>query len=231
LRTPLTRLRHKAQTAIQSVDDLPTHGDCPGCQLAIEKFADCVEETDRISQILNTLVDIAEAEARIGKVERAATALDKVVRDSVDSYTEFAEASQVTVTSQVPAGILVSIDNTELFRVIANLIDNAIKYTPAGGSVTIDADVRGNVVDVRVTDTGVGIAPEDLPRVWERLFRSDRSRSQRGMGLGLSLVRAIVESCGGSVGAESQGGAGTTIRVTLPLASATPKLEPASAGA
>jgi signal transduction histidine kinase len=231
LRTPLTRLRHKDQTAIQSVDDLSTRNDCPGCQVAIEKFADCVEEADRISQILNTLVDIAEAEARIGKIEHAATALDKVVRDGVDSYTEFAEASRVTVISRVPAGVLVSIDDTALFRVIANLIDNAIKYTPGGGSVTINAEARGSVVEMRVTDTGVGIAPEDLPRVWDRLFRSDRSRSQRGMGLGLSLVRAIVESCGGRVAAECNPEAGTTIRVTLPAANATQDLEPAGASA
>jgi signal transduction histidine kinase len=190
-----------------------------------------VEEADRINQILNTLVDIAEAEARIGKIEGAATALEKVVHDGIDSYTEFAEASGVAVTSKIPSEIFVGIDNTSLFRVIANLIDNAIKYTPAGGNVMVTAKALGREVEVRVADTGVGIPPEDLPRIWDRLFRSDRSRSRRGLGLGLSLVRAIVESHGGSVGAESQPGMGTTIRVILPMAKGAANLEAIAAGA
>ena len=126
----------------------------------------------------------------------------------------------MAVAVNVPAELHATIDSATLFRVLANLIDNAIKYTPAGGRVYLEATQHGREVDLCVTDTGVGIAPEDLPRIWDRLFRGDRSRSQRGMGLGLSLVRAIVESRGGRVGAESKPGEGTTIRVTLPAAKA-----------
>ena len=227
--TPLTRLRHKAQTAIHALDELPARSDCAGCQLAVEKFGDCVEEADRISQLLNTLVDIAEAEAGIGKIEHSSTPLDEVAGDAANSYTELAEASRVAVSVEVPAGLHAMIDGATLFRVLANLIDNAIKYTPSGGIVRIQAIRRGAEIEISVSDTGIGIAPEDLPRIWDRLFRGDRSRSQRGMGLGLSLVRAIVESRGGKVSAESQPGTGTTIRVTLPAANApTPARKPAA---
>jgi signal transduction histidine kinase len=218
LRTPLTRLRHKAQSAI-AADESVVAPDCPGCRAAVEKFADCVEEADRVSAILNTLVDIAEAEARLVKSEIAPISVEKLVQAAVQSYADFAEASGVTVTSSVSPGLMVRMDATALFRVLANLLDNAIKYTPAGGKVCIEAESREGSAELRISDTGIGISSEDLPRIWERLFRSDRSRSQRGMGLGLSLVRAIVEAHGGTVAVESHSGAGTTARLHLPAAS------------
>ena len=98
----------------------------------------------------------------------------------------------------------------------ANLLDNAIKYTPPGGSVRLGAIRRGGTVSISVSDTGMGIPKDDLPRIWERLFRSDRSRSERGLGLGLSFVRAIVEAHGGTAAAASEAGQGTTVTVTLP---------------
>ena len=190
----------------------------------MEKLADCVEEADRVGAILNTLVDIAEAEARIVPEDITPVGLAKIVNDSVASYADFAQASNVRVTSTVPDGLLARMDATALFRVLANLLDNAIKYTPAGGKVQIDAERRGSIAEVRVRDTGVGIPAADLPRVWDRLFRSDRSRSQRGMGLGLSLVRAIVEAHGGKVAVESHPGAGTTVLLELPAAATSASL-------
>jgi len=103
-------------------------------------------------------------------------------------------------------------------QVLANLIDNAVKYTPAGGRVWIEARAEGPAVVVEVGDTGIGIAEAELPRVWERLYRGDASRSARGLGLGLSLVKAIVEAHGGRVTARSSPGQGSVFAVTLPAA-------------
>jgi signal transduction histidine kinase len=101
-------------------------------------------------------------------------------------------------------------------QVAANLIDNAIKYTPSGGRVTVDAAQEEGRAVLRVSDTGAGIPADELPRIWERLFRGDASRTERGLGLGLSLVKAIVEAHGGTVAVESEVGRGTTFTVALP---------------
>ena len=108
-------------------------------------------------------------------------------------------------------------DRTRLEQVAANLIDNAIKYTPAGGRVEIDLSVQATSAVLRVRDTGIGIPANELPRIWDRLFRGDQSRTERGLGLGLSLVKAIVEAHGGSVVVESEVGKGSVFTVSLPL--------------
>jgi signal transduction histidine kinase len=123
----------------------------------------------------------------------------------------------------IPGHMIIRADATALSRVFANLLDNAIKYTPAGGRIDIAARRAEESVVIDVVDTGVGIARDDLPKIWERLFRGDRSRSARGLGLGLSFVRAIVNAHGGTVSAESAGaGKGTTVTVTLPSPEADP---------
>jgi signal transduction histidine kinase len=218
LRTPLTRLRHTAQSILSGEEGALLNGKCAGCQLALDKLADCVEEADRVGAILNALVDIAEAEARLVTSEIKTASLDTLVREVIAAYADVARASQVEIASSVGGKLTIRMDTTALFRVLTNLLDNAIKYTPAGGRVLIRAEAVDQIAEVSVSDTGIGIAPEDLPRIWERLFRSDRSRSQRGMGLGLSLVQAIVGAHGGTVAAESKVGVGTTVRLRLPLA-------------
>jgi signal transduction histidine kinase len=107
-------------------------------------------------------------------------------------------------------------DRTRLEQVAANLIDNAVKYTPAGGHVDVMVGRENGQALLSVRDTGLGIDPDELPRIWDRLFRGDASRSERGLGLGLSLVRAIVEAHGGAVEVRSEPGNGSTFTVRLP---------------
>ena len=111
-------------------------------------------------------------------------------------------------------------DATRLRQAIANLVDNAVKYTPAGGRATVRAAVENGEAVLTVSDTGPGVPVAEQPRVWERLFRGDASRSQRGLGLGLSLVRVIVEAHGGSVGQHNGAEGGAVFEVRLPLATA-----------
>jgi signal transduction histidine kinase len=101
-------------------------------------------------------------------------------------------------------------------QAFANLLDNALKYTPEGGNVRLSCAVESGRVTVRMRDTGIGIPPNEQPRIWERLYRGDKSRSQRGLGLGLSLVKAIVEAHHGTVSVQSQPGGGTEFIVHIP---------------
>jgi signal transduction histidine kinase len=174
--------------------------------------------------MLNALMDISEAEGGTLPLKRERTTIGDIVSHAVELYRDVADAKEITLTAQVEPRAVASVDRTRLQQVVANLLDNAIKYTPPGGRVEIEGDLRpaaspagvGSVV-LRVRDSGVGIPPEELPRIWDRLFRGDESRSERGLGLGLSLVKAIVEAHGGQVAVESVPGRGALFTVTLPV--------------
>ena len=207
LRTPLTRLRGTAEIALQ------TPG-APGPER--EALADCVEESERVLRILNTLMDVAEAEAGMMTLHREATDLAVLVREVVELYSVVAEDRQVVVTVSGLSRCEASVDPNRMRQVLANLLDNALKYTAPGGAVTVTlAEESGSAV-VRFRDTGMGISAEEQPKIWTRLYRGDRSRSQRGLGLGLSLVRAIVEAHGGTVTLVSEVGRGSEFAVRLP---------------
>jgi signal transduction histidine kinase len=209
LRTPLTRLRGTAEMALASAPDIERYR---------EALAECVEEADRVLVMLNTLMDISEAESGAMQLTREAVALEEVVARAVDLYRDVAEAKGVTLTvSATDREAIVSGDRTRLEQVAANLLDNAVKYTPPGGRVEVAVGRDGSNAQLGVSDTGPGIPPSELPRIWDRLFRGDASRSERGLGLGLSLVKAIVEAHGGTVAVESRPGRGATFTVTLPL--------------
>jgi two-component system phosphate regulon sensor histidine kinase PhoR len=112
-------------------------------------------------------------------------------------------------------------DGERLERAVVSLIDNAVKFTPSGGSVSVSASFRDDAVMVEVSDTGVGIASEDLPHVFERFYKADRARG--GTGLGLAVVKHTVEAHGGSVGVESTPGKGSTFRFSIPVATTSSK--------
>ena len=209
LRTPMTRLRQKAQAALE-MD--------AGADTVRDALADCIEEAERVMTLLNTLMDIAEAEAGLAVHQFVPVRVAELVDSAVDCYAEVAEEKGVQVSSSVPPGTCIKGDPGALRRVFANLLDNAIKYTPARGTVRITAEPRGESVTVHFADTGCGIPAEDLPRIWDRLFRGDKSRSARGLGLGLSFVRAIVESHGGVATVTSELNRGTVASISLPAA-------------
>jgi signal transduction histidine kinase len=213
LRTPLARLRGRAEQALSRPPDLEQY------RAALEE---CVEETDRTLVMLDTLMDISEAESGTMALQRQPVDLHDVVERAVDLYRDVAEAKGVTLTIvQEPEGaapLVVDGDPPRLEQVAANLLDNAVKFTPRGGSVEVGVSRSDGTARVTVHDTGPGIPPHEVPRVFDRLFRGDLSRTERGLGLGLSLVRAIVEAHGGSVSVDSAPGQGATLTVSLPRA-------------
>jgi signal transduction histidine kinase len=208
LRTPMTRLRGVAERAMQSDDPVAQR----------EALATCLEESERILSMLDTLMDISEAETGTMRLDLGNTALDVLAREVVELYEGISEEKRIEVTAEIEPGLSVMADAKRLRQVLANLVDNAIKYTPSGGLVSMRARREGADVVIEVADTGIGIPPHDVPRIWERLYRGDQSRAERGLGLGLSLVRAIVLAHGGSVDVTSQPGRGSTFRLRLPAA-------------
>jgi signal transduction histidine kinase len=213
LRTPLTRLRGVAEMALAGSADDDRYRDA---------LADCVEESDRVLVMLNTLMDISEAESGAMQLLREPVVLEDVVRRAVELYHDVAEAKGIALATAaaneatpVGHGTVVFADRTRLEQVAANLIDNAIKYTPAGGHVAVEAASEGDEALLRVRDDGAGIPDDELPHIWERLFRGDKSRGERGLGLGLSLVKAVVEAHGGIVQVSSEVGRGSVFEVRL----------------
>jgi signal transduction histidine kinase len=167
--------------------------------------------------MLNTLMDISEAESGAMKLDREPVRLGDIVARAVDLYRDVAEAKGIVLTAHPPAEAAVAADRTRLEQVAANLIDNAVKYTPAGGRVDVEVLADGARAQLRVRDTGAGIRPDELPHIWDRLFRGDTSRTERGLGLGLSLVKAVIEAHGGTVEVESDPGRGSTFTISLPM--------------
>ena len=208
LRTPMTRLRGTAEMALQSgrtVDELR------------EALADCIEEVDRVRSLLDALMDLSEAETGAMRLRRDQVNVAELMAEAVELYSEVAEQKSIRIavnqSAEVPP---ITGDRTRLIQVFANLIDNAIKYSAPGSDITTSVAPSEGGVLVTVTDNGPGIEAEDLSRIWERLYRGDQSRSERGLGLGLSLVRAIVEAHGGRATVESAPGRGSRFLVWLP---------------
>jgi signal transduction histidine kinase len=208
LRTPLARLRGMAEVALQSN---------AGIEATREALADCVEESERVLNMLNTLMDITEAEAGMMRLQREPADLCQLAREVAELYEYVAEEKKIAVVLDLPpAPVNASVDRLRMRQVLANLLDNAIKYTTEGGRVTISLRDEPNQAVVIFRDSGIGIPAEEQDKIWARLYRGDKSRSQRGLGLGLSLVKAVVEAHGGETTVASEGNQGSEFTVRLP---------------
>jgi signal transduction histidine kinase len=207
LRTPLTRLRGTAELAMQDAGD-PVE--------ARAALADCVNESDRVLHLLETLLDISAAEAGALKLNRDRIDVRTLTERAVDLYREVAEEKKIMVTLEQPAPVELSTDAIRLGQAINNLLDNALKYTPSGGRVTIATRATPDSVSIIVTDNGPGVPVAERDAIFRRLYRGDASRSQRGLGLGLSMVKAIVEAHGGTVSVDDAPGGGARFIVRIP---------------
>jgi signal transduction histidine kinase len=177
------------------------------------------EQVVRLSRLTADLRKIADVES--GALDRRPVDVTALLEEAVDVAREQPGAAELEVSLDLPRAPWplprILGDEELLSLVVGNLLDNAVKYTPAGGRVEVRAREAGGEVLIEVADTGPGIGPEDLGHMWEELYRSPRARTVPGSGLGLALVRTVVERHGGTVGAESRVGRGTVVRIRLPV--------------
>jgi len=204
LRTPLT--------TIQGHIDLLKRGGMDDPQLREEVLATIEAETRRLNRLLSDLTLLAQADAGV-KLEMKPIELDSLLLD-VYRYACLA-SNKVEVTLAHEDRALVMGDPDRLKQLLINLVDNALKYTPPGGKVTLALYNEGEWVRVDVSDTGMGIPKEELPHIFERFYRGKKARSKRGTGLGLSIARWIAEAHGGHITVESEEGKGTTFSLWL----------------
>jgi two-component system OmpR family sensor kinase len=207
LRTPLAVLQGNLRALIDGVYPLD-----------VAEIATVYDQSRLVSRLVDDLGQLALAEAGHLPMNLADIQLSPVLQAVVDDWTAVAQEQSITLQPPVTANLPpVRADATRLTQVLNNLLANALRHTPPGGSVTISAVKWDQGVRLTVSDTGEGIAPEDLPRVFDRFYRGDkaRSRGSGGSGLGLAITKALVEAMGGTIAAESQVGVGSTFAVTL----------------
>jgi heavy metal sensor kinase len=207
LRSPITRIRGIAEMTITSARDNRDYELMAGS---------VVEECDRLLGIINTMLDISEAKAGLSKLNISQVDISKIVEEACELFRPIAEDKNTKIIKNLSENAFILADNQKLQRVVSNLLDNALKYTPAGGTITVIVEGDENQVMVSVNDNGIGISRDDLPFIFRRFYRCDRSRSQPGTGLGLSWARAIIQAHGGQIYATSTLNERSTFTVTLP---------------
>ena len=210
LRTPLTILRGELESLVQRR---------AGPEELRESVASALEEVDRLTRIVESLLALSRLEAGEARMERVRVDLSELAATTVEQMRLLAEDKQLSVQCEVNESVQVEGDRSRLKQVVVNLLDNAIKYTPEGGSVRVGVKTSEGSALIEVEDSGVGIPPDALPHIFERFYRVDKARSRQmgGSGLGLSIVKSICAAHGGTIEAGGTNGRGTCFRVALPL--------------
>jgi signal transduction histidine kinase len=180
-----------------------------------------LDQSDRLGRLVEQLLDLSKLESGEVPLQRDDVSIGPLVDRVVSELSVARGATDVAIVREVDDDLpVLEADGERLHQVLYNLVDNALRYTPPGGQVTIGARRAGDTVEISVADTGVGIEPEHLPRLFERFYRVDaaRSRDDGGTGIGLAIARSVVEAHGGHIRAASDPGHGSVFTVDLPVA-------------
>jgi signal transduction histidine kinase len=194
LRSPLARIRGIAEMNLlkeKTIDDYK------------DMAASTIEECDTLIGMINTMLDITEAEAGVNGVKTEEFELVTLIRDACELFRPITDEKKINLKTDLPESLTFKTDRKKMQRIVMNLLENAIKYTPADGTIAIFAAAQNGEIRIEFEDTGMGISESDLPHIFERFYRCDRSRSEGGVGLGLSLVKAYAESINGTIRVES----------------------------
>ncbi|MBC7430264.1 MAG: HAMP domain-containing histidine kinase [Bacteriovorax sp.] len=207
LRTPIARARLAAELALKS-------GSPEKLKIAAEES---VENLDNILKMVQTIMTMSGLNTKTYSLNKEKFPANKIIEEIVELYIFVAEEKHITIISNCSTGTIVFADRLMVRQALANLLDNAIKYSPHNTQVTVECYTEGPEVCFIIKDQGQGISADDMPRIWERLYRGDKSRHEKGFGLGLSLVKIFIESNDGQVTVESTEGKGSIFKVKFPL--------------
>jgi two-component system phosphate regulon sensor histidine kinase PhoR len=209
LRTPLAGIRAAAETLQEGA--LDDH------DAAHEFLGHIQRETDRMTQLVEELLELSRIESGAAPMHFAQIDASALITDTVRRFARQAERAGLRLEARTPAGPLPIIGDAErLERALGNLVANALKFTPAGGAVTLSAEATNHEIAISVSDTGIGIEPDQQSRVFERFYKADRGRGGAGIGLGLAIVKHIILAHEGTVAVESRAGRGSTFTMRLP---------------
>jgi two-component system phosphate regulon sensor histidine kinase PhoR len=214
LKTPVAAVRALAETLLTALPDDPEAG---------HRFAERIgREAERLDVLVRDLLDLSRVER--GTLDAEPVDLVGLVKEVVGGYLDLAEERRIKLGTELQPGVAMRGDRAQLLLLLSNLVDNALRYTPARGSVCIRLHAAESRAVIQVDDTGEGIPAAELPRVFERFYRVDKARARQtgGTGLGLAIVRHVAEAHGGTVRVESELARGTTFTVTLPVAGGPP---------
>ena len=213
---PLAALRGEMESVVEQARTLPELSDRAGSVL---------EEVDRLAKIVDALFAISRLDAGESQQEWERFDLAPLAASTTEQMSLLAEDKKIAVACNAEGKVSVDGDRARIKQVVVNLLDNAIKYTPPGGTINLNVRARGGKAVLEVVDTGMGIPASALPHIFERFYRVDqaRSRDAGGAGLGLAIVKSICAAHGGKVEVESVEGKGSRFRVELPLATAVTK--------
>ena len=207
LKSPLTRIRGAAEVTLVTGSSITEYQ---------SMAASIIEDCDRLLDMINTMLTISKTDAGIAEMEFQRLDLTAVIEDACSLYQPLAEDKSVMLECRVGERIEIDGDVRMIQRMIANLLDNAVKYTPPSGRITVELDRKNDKwVQITITDTGPGIKTEDYEKIFKRFYRGDQSRSQPGTGLGLSLARVVARAHNGNIDVTSKTGQGSTFIVTL----------------
>jgi signal transduction histidine kinase len=194
LRSPLARIRGIAEMTLLKEKSTDAYR---------EMAASTIEECDTLIAMINTMLDITEAEAGVNGAKTEEFELTALIQEACELFRPLAKGKKIRLKTDLPESLNMRSDRKKMQRIVTNILENALKYTPENGTVSISAAARDGEVQIDFKDTGIGISESDLPHIFERFYRCDRSRSQGGVGLGLSLVKAYTESMHGTIQVES----------------------------
>ncbi len=208
LRSPLARIRAISEVALSA------DGNGENYKIAI---ADTLEDCDRLIQLINATLDVAEAEAGITNTVKEEVYISKVVEDACELFEPVAEEKRIDLSLKLESDCHLFGDRQNLQRMLANILDNAVKYTPFQGKISVGLVRSLQEIIINVADTGIGIPLSDQKRVFERFFRCDQSRNKDGCGLGLSFAHAVARAHGGNITIDSVPSERSVFTITLPV--------------
>ena len=207
LRSPLTRIRGICETTLRSDAENQEYR---------EMSVTVIEEVDRLVNMINIMLEIAETDAGVAKIKHVPLNIQSLVQDVIELYQPLADEKNIAISAAFSEDIVVLGDLSRMQRVLANILDNAIKYTSRNGNIKFETATDGKSVVISIQDTGIGMDAETISKIFKRFYRADQARSTPGNGLGLSLALTIVKAHGGTIQVESSPGNGSKFSIILP---------------